>query len=126
LICNFLSIQFDEDDNEKNDNSIIDGASTNRTLTPKAGKTQNKSSLTDKNEMINNLLNKNNVCQSDMDNNQRILYEKRLNSLENFASILEVPKFFCDLLKQFTSDKKIFENLKEVNKFKCYFKCLRV
>ena len=61
-----------------------------------------------------------------MDNNQRILYEKRLNSLENFAGILEVPKFFCELLKQFTSDKKIFKNLKEVNKFKRYFKCFRV
>lgn len=119
MICNFLSIQFDEDDNGTNDNSIIDGSLTNRTLTPKAGKSQ-KSSLTDKNEISNSLSNKKNVCQLDMDNNQRILYEKRLNSLENFAGILEVPKFFCELLKQFTSDKKIFKNLKEVNKFKCY------
>ena len=34
--------------------------------------------------------------------------------LENFASILDLPKFFTDLLKQFVSQTPASKHLKEV------------
>jgi hypothetical protein len=110
LICNFLSIQFDENDNESLDNSNVDDIITDRTLTPKIGRKQK--SLTVKSLISNNLSNKKNAIQ--LENNERILYEKRLNSLEKFATILEIPKLFSDLLKQFISEKNKFKQLKEV------------
>jgi len=110
LICNFLSIQFDENDSESLDNSNVDDIITDRTLTPKIGRKQK--SLTVKSLISNNLSNKKNAIQ--LENNERILYEKRLNSLEKFATILEIPKLFSDLLKQFISEKNKFKQLKEV------------
>ena len=95
MICNFLSIQFDENDSESLDNSNVDDLITDRTLTPKTGRKQ-KSSLTVKSLISNNLSNKKSAIQ--LENTERILYEKRLNSLEKFATILEIPKLFSDLL----------------------------
>ena len=116
LICNFLSVQFDENDSEDDENSVLDsGSLTNRTLTSKTDSISNKKSTSEKEAIKkNNKPTKKSEHELDKEKANKLLYEKRLNYLENFSTTLDIPKFFTELLKQFLSDKATFKHLKEV------------
>ena len=112
-----MSIQFDENDSENDETSIVDSivtGSLSRTLTPKGENNSNKKSTARTVSKMGSKSLKKNESDTDRQKSNRILYEKRLQSLESFANVLELPKFFTELLKQFLSDKPAFKNLKEV------------
>ena len=118
LICNFLSIQFDENESESDTTTMLDSSSfTNRTLTNKTDTNLNKKSvLMSEKETIkkNRKSLKLEDDELDKEKHNRLLYEKKMKYLENFASILDLPKFFTDLLKQFVSQTPASKHLKEV------------
>ena len=112
ILCNLLAFQFSEEDDADEEEETTLREEDNRKNDPASSK---KSSVrVDKSKKL--------TARTQANNNDPrfVLFQKRMQSFENFCSYLDLPHFFAELIKQLLNDKSNSKIAKEARKLETH------